>query len=71
MMAQHRRLRKIPTTPFHSNTVKPLIFGDNIGWTNSGMGFWLPEEMDKITISHPIPTRLKTVPNNPTASCPA
>src|SRR3990167_4011090 len=26
------------------NTVKPLIFGDNIEWTNSGMGFWLPEE---------------------------
>ena len=28
------------------NTVKPLIFGDNIEWTNSGMGFWLPEEKE-------------------------
>ncbi len=26
------------------NTVKPLIFGDNIEWTNCGMGFWLPAE---------------------------
>jgi len=26
------------------NTVKPLIFGDNIEWTNNGMGFWLPQE---------------------------
>ncbi len=26
------------------NTVKPLIFGDNIEWTNSGMGLWLPGE---------------------------
>jgi len=26
------------------NTVKPLIFGDNIEWTNNGMGLWLPEE---------------------------
>ncbi len=24
------------------NTVKPLLFGDNIEWTNDGMGFWLP-----------------------------
>lgn len=23
------------------NTVKPLLFGDNIEWTNDGMGFWL------------------------------
>jgi alpha-N-arabinofuranosidase len=26
------------------NTVKPLLFGDNIEWTNDGMGFWLPKE---------------------------
>ena len=26
------------------NTVKPLIFGDNIEWTNNGMGLWLPEK---------------------------
>jgi len=26
------------------NTVKPLIFGDNIEWTNNGMGLWLPDE---------------------------
>ena len=26
------------------NTVKPAIFGDNIEWTNSGMGIWLPED---------------------------
>ncbi|MEM2990540.1 MAG: alpha-L-arabinofuranosidase C-terminal domain-containing protein [Halobacteria archaeon] len=26
------------------NTVSPLIFGDNIEWTNNGMGLWLPEE---------------------------
>ena len=25
------------------NTVKPLLFGDNIEWTNDGMGFWLPK----------------------------
>ena len=26
------------------NTVKSLLFGDNIEWTNDGMGFWLPKE---------------------------
>jgi alpha-L-arabinofuranosidase len=26
------------------NTVKPLLFGDNLEWTNDGMGFWLPKE---------------------------
>lgn len=26
------------------NTVRPLIFGDNIEWTNSGMGIYLHEE---------------------------
>jgi alpha-N-arabinofuranosidase len=26
------------------NTVKPLLFGDNIEWTNDGMGFWLARE---------------------------
>ncbi len=26
------------------NTVRPLIFGDNIEWTNSGMGLWLPDK---------------------------
>ncbi|MHB1034372.1 MAG: alpha-L-arabinofuranosidase C-terminal domain-containing protein [Pirellulales bacterium] len=26
------------------NTVKPLLFGDNIEWTNDGMGFWLSKE---------------------------
>ncbi len=26
------------------NTVKPLLFGDNIEWTNDGMGFWLAKE---------------------------
>ena len=26
------------------NTVQPLLFGDNIEWTNDGMGFWLPKE---------------------------
>ena len=26
------------------NTVNPLIFGDNIEWTNNGMGMWLPEQ---------------------------
>ena len=26
------------------NTVKPQLFGDNIEWTNDGMGFWLPKE---------------------------
>ncbi len=26
------------------NTVKPLIFGDNIEWVHDGMGFWLPQE---------------------------
>lgn len=26
------------------NTVSPMIFGDNIEWTNDGMGLWLPDE---------------------------
>lgn len=26
------------------NTVSPLLFGDNIEWTNSGMGLWRPNE---------------------------
>ncbi|MFB3784992.1 MAG: alpha-L-arabinofuranosidase C-terminal domain-containing protein [bacterium] len=26
------------------NTVNPLLFGDNIEWTNDGMGIWLREE---------------------------
>ena len=26
------------------NTVKLQLFGDNIEWTNDGMGFWLPKE---------------------------
>jgi len=28
------------------NTVKPLLFGDNIEWTNNGMGIWQPERGD-------------------------
>ena len=40
------------------NTVKPLVFGDNIEWTNSGMGFWLPE----VRANHEIIARPKSLP---------
>jgi alpha-N-arabinofuranosidase len=34
------------------NTVKPLIFGDNIEWTRNGMGLWIPDEkkFDKLLV---------------------
>ena len=35
---------KVRVTDQVLNTVKPLLFGDNIEWTNDGMGFWLAKE---------------------------
>ena len=34
------------------NTVKPLIFGDNIEWVKNGMGLWIPSEnrLDKVLV---------------------
>lgn len=34
------------------NTVKPLIFGDNIEWVKNGMGLWIPGEggFDKVLV---------------------
>ena len=35
---------KVRLTDRVLNTVKPQLFGDNIEWTNDGMGFWLAKE---------------------------